>query len=83
MDASIQPDVTFVIAAYNSAETIFPAIESALAQKSVSLEIIVVDDCSTDTTRDVVSAIAQSDPRVRLIALESNQGPGEIGRAHV
>lgn len=83
MDASIQPDVTFVIAAYNSAETILPAIESALAQKSVTLEIIVVDDCSTDTTRDVVSAIAQSDPRVRLITFESNQGPGGARNAGI
>ncbi|QRM57343.1 glycosyltransferase family 2 protein [Sinorhizobium sp. BG8] len=69
-----QPDVTFVVAAYNSADTIVPAIESALAQRGVTVEVLVVDDCSSDDTRSVVSAI--DDPRVRLIALQQNRGPG-------
>ncbi|WP_320195423.1 glycosyltransferase family 2 protein [Agrobacterium rosae] len=76
MDASIQPDVTFVIAAYNSADTIVPAVESALAQALVTLEVIVVDDKSSDATREIVKAFAMNDPRVRLIALEKNLGPG-------
>lgn len=71
-----QPDVTFVIAAYNAAETIVAAIDSALAQDDVSLEVVVVDDCSPDDTRSVVQAVADRDPRVKLIALDSNLGPG-------
>lgn len=67
------PDVTFVIAAYNSAETIVRAIDSALAQRGVSLEVLVIDDASSDDTRDVVGGIA--DPRIRLIALQKNSGP--------
>ena len=68
------PDVTFVIAAYNSAGTIRHAIESALAQRHVSIEIVVVDDASSDDTREVVGQFA--DPRLKLIALERNRGPG-------
>lgn len=68
------PDVTFVIAAYNSADTIGRAIESALAQRGVLTEVVVVDDSSSDETRDVVGQI--TDPRVRLIALAQNRGPG-------
>lgn len=68
------PDVTFVIAAYNSADTIGRAIKSALAQHDVLTEIVVVDDASSDETRNVVGRIA--DPRVRLIALAQNRGPG-------
>jgi succinoglycan biosynthesis protein ExoO len=83
MDASLNPDVTFVIAAYNSADCIVPAIESALSQQSVTLEVIVVDDCSADDTRDVVGAIAARDPRVRLIALETNLGPGGARNAGI
>ncbi|KQV33337.1 MULTISPECIES: glycosyltransferase family 2 protein [unclassified Rhizobium] len=68
------PDVSFIIAAYNSAKTIRRAVESALAQSDVTVEVIVIDDCSADETRDVVSAIA--DERVRLIPLARNRGPG-------
>ncbi len=76
-DGNSKPaDVTFVIAAYNSAETIASAIESALSQEAVALEVIVIDDKSSDTTRDVVASIGQRDPRVRLIALDKNLGPG-------
>jgi succinoglycan biosynthesis protein ExoO len=67
-------DVTFLIAAFNAEETIARAIGSALAQESVSVEIIVVDDCSDDST----AAIAESfpDERVRVIRLGDNRGPG-------
>lgn len=75
-DASLDfsPDVTFVVAAFNAADTIRRAIDSALAQEGVSVEVIVVDDCSSDATAAVVAAI--QDPRLRLIALERNRGPG-------
>ncbi|AFL49980.1 succinoglycan biosynthesis protein ExoO [Sinorhizobium fredii] len=70
----LTPDVTFVVAAYNAADTITRAVASALAQEGVAVEVIVVDDCSSDATAALVTAI--DDPRVRLIALERNRGPG-------
>lgn len=81
MTSPVSPDVSFVIAAYNAADTIAAAIESALAQQSVTLEVIVVDDCSGDDTRDIVRAM--TDPRVRLIALENNRGPGGARNAGI
>ncbi|ESZ22470.1 MULTISPECIES: glycosyltransferase family 2 protein [unclassified Mesorhizobium] len=70
----MQPDVTFVIAAYNSELTIERAIASAIAQRDVSVEVIVVDDQSRDRTLD----LARSYPEdiVRVVALEQNRGPG-------
>lgn len=68
------PDVSFVIAAYKAADTITRAIDSALAQEEVEVEVIVVDDASPDDTAAVVEAIA--DPRIRLIRLPTNRGPG-------
>lgn len=68
------PDVSVVIAAYNAADTIERAILSSTAQQDVTVEVIVVDDCSTDGTRDVVSAIGE--PHVKLVALGRNRGPG-------
>ncbi len=74
-----QPDVSFVIAAYNAEETLARAIDSALAQIGVTFEVIVVDDCSTDGTRAI--AEAYSDQRVRLIAQAVNGGPAAARNA--
>ncbi len=70
----MQPDVTFIIAAYNAEGTILRAIESALAQREVSVEVIVADDRSTDSTAAIAASIA--DDRVNVMTLERNSGPG-------
>jgi succinoglycan biosynthesis protein ExoO len=75
------PDITVVIAAFNAADTIGRAIDSALSQINVSVEVVVADDCSSDDTRERVLAI--TDPRVRLIALEHNKGPGGARNAAI
>ncbi|MCV9962769.1 glycosyltransferase [Pararhizobium sp. BT-229] len=68
------PQATFILAAFKSRDTIERAIDSALAQTGVSIEVIVIDDCSPDDTAEIVDAY--TDPRVRLIRLEKNRGPG-------
>ena len=68
------PDVTFVIAAFKAEETIDRAIESALAQTGVMVEVVVIDDCSPDGTAEIVAA--NPDPRIRLLRLGRNRGPG-------
>lgn len=70
----LEPDVSFVIAAYNAAPTIGRAVASALAQENCAVEVIVIDDMSRDSTADVVKDLG--DDRVRLIALQENKGPG-------
>jgi len=77
------PDISFVIAAYNAADTIEAAVQSALEQQGVTLEVIVVDDRSADDTIPFVEAIAAIDPRVRLLALEENRGPGGARNAGI
>jgi succinoglycan biosynthesis protein ExoO len=67
-------EVTFIIAAFNSERTIVRAIESALAQDGVSVEVIVVDDCSGDGTARAALDLASE--RVRVIRLGDNRGPG-------
>ncbi len=66
-----EPLVSVVIPAYNSARTIQPSIESALGQTVSDLEVVVVDDGSTDSTAAVVAAI--NDARVKFIQ-QSNGG---------
>lgn len=68
------PDVSFVIAAFNAEATLGRAIDSALRQRGVSVEVIVVDDRSSDAT--LALARSYADERVRVVALKANRGPG-------
>ncbi|MFN7027256.1 MAG: glycosyltransferase family 2 protein [Pseudorhizobium sp.] len=67
------PEISFVIAAYNAEDTIARAIESALAQIDVTLEVLVVDDCSSDATVRIAEQIG--DPRITVIRQQCNGGP--------
>jgi glycosyltransferase involved in cell wall biosynthesis len=62
-----------VIPAYNAPKTIGSAIESILAQTRSDLELIVVDDGSSDETPDVIRDYETRDSRVRLVE-QTNQG---------
>ncbi|MBX9814511.1 MAG: glycosyl transferase family 2 [Proteobacteria bacterium SG_bin5] len=69
----MSPAVSVIIAAYNGAALIGATIESLKAQSLADFEAVIVDDRSTDSTRDVLRAI--DDPRFRVIEAETNQGP--------
>lgn len=64
--------VSVVVPAYNEAKHIFQAVRSLLNQTLQEIEIVVVDDHSTDATREIVLGI--DDPRVRLLRNGENQG---------
>ena len=68
-------NITFAIAAYNAAPFIEAAIGSVLAQTVSSVEIIVVDDESTDSTVDIVRRLMAQTDRLRLIQSTRNSGP--------
>jgi len=74
-DHAQRPDVSFLMPAHNVAPYIAEAINSALAQTDVSVEVIVVDDCSTDATPDVVASIAATNPNVILVRRATTGGP--------
>ena len=58
--------VSVLIPARDEEATIGAAVEAALANRDVELEVVVLDDHSTDGTASVVDALARRDPRVRL-----------------
>jgi hypothetical protein len=62
--------VSVVVPAFNAAATIGRTLRSALAQTYPAIEVIVVDDGSTDGTAGIVAEAAAGDPRVRLIRAE-------------
>lgn len=69
-----RPAVTVIIPAYNAAELLPRTLESVIGQTYEAWVAIVVDDGSTDSTREVVEAFAKRDSRIRLMALEKNHG---------
>lgn len=66
------PRVSVVLPTYNRAHTLLRAITSVLSQDYREIELIVVDDGSTDDTASLLGGIA--DPRLRLIRHEQNRG---------
>lgn len=72
--SSNENSVSVVVPAYNRQKTIERAIVSALQQNYPVHEIIVVDDCSTDNTVQIVEEFACRDSRVKLICHNTNKG---------
>lgn len=68
--------------AYNEAATISEVMNLVLAQKPV-VELILVDDCSTDGTWDKLQPLAARDPRIRLFHHEKNLGKGAALRTGI
>lgn len=71
------PLVSVVLPTFNSAPFVSRAIESVLHQEvGHPLELIIVDDCSSDGTPELIQQRYGSDPRVRLTVADRNAGPG-------
>lgn len=73
---SLHPDVSVIVPVYNAAETLEETLISVAAQTLANIEIIVVDDGSTDATPDVLAAFAAKEPRLRVIR-QANSGVAE------
>lgn len=66
--------ITAGFTAYNAAETIEKALQSALSQTWQPLEIVVIDDASTDNTPDVLENIRTRHEQIRIFRNEKNKG---------
>jgi succinoglycan biosynthesis protein ExoO len=69
------PRVTLLMANYNGGAHIEAAIRSALRQTVADLEVVVVDDASSDDSLTIVQRLAAEDARLRWASLERNSGP--------
>ena len=69
---SINPLVSVVMSVYNCEEYIRESIDSILAQTFQDFEFVIINDCSTDKTTEIL--LGYEDPRVILINNEKNLG---------
>jgi len=68
------PLVSVVIPSYNGSPFVAQAVRSVLEQTLADLEVVIVDDASTDDTLEIVGRLA--DQRVRVLTSEANAGAG-------
>ncbi len=64
--------ISIIMPSYNTGEQLLQTIRSIRAQTYTNWELILVDDCSTDNTREIVESFA--DPRIRYLCNEKNSG---------
>ena len=70
-----RPEVSVVIPAYNQARWLPRCVKSVQAQTIEAIEIIIVDDCSSDDTSDVAARLAKDDARIVCLRTPENAGP--------
>lgn len=66
------PQISVVMPAYNAEKYVAEAINSILAQTFTDFEFIIINDASTDSTKNIIESF--QDPRIKLIKNEQNQG---------
>ena len=69
-----RPEITVAMPTYNAAAYLREAMDSILAQTFEDIELLVVDDGSTDVTLAIANEAAKSDSRVRIERLPDNWG---------
>jgi glycosyltransferase involved in cell wall biosynthesis len=72
--------VSIIITAYNVENFLQQTIESCINQTFKDIEIIIVEDCSTDSTLSIINDFMEKDERIRLIQNKINCGAGQSRR---
>ena len=73
--------VSIIIPLYNSEKFIKDTINSVLFQTYTNWEVIIVDDCSTDNSVEIILKIIDNNSNIRLIKLENNVGSAQSRNA--
>lgn len=74
----MNPQISVIMAVYNSEAFLAEAVASLQAQTINDWELIAVDDCSTDSSFQCLEKLAASDPRIRIFKMQQNSGAGAV-----
>lgn len=66
--------VSIIMPTYNCGKFIAETLDSVKAQTYQNWEVVIVDDCSTDNTKQIVDSYIVNDPRIKYHCLETNSG---------
>ena len=76
------PEISLIMSVYNGEDYLSEAIESVLNQTFKNFELIVINDCSTDKTEEILKKYAESDERVKVYTNEVNlRLPSSLNKA--
>jgi glycosyltransferase involved in cell wall biosynthesis len=75
--------ISVIMACHNSSAYLDEAVSSVLTQTRCDLELIVIDDCSTDSTIEIAKRYEAEDSRVSIISLPVNSGPAVARNAGI
>ncbi|OMD98728.1 glycosyl transferase [Paenibacillus odorifer] len=73
-DEKFEQLVSIIIPAYNCSDFIGATLDSVISQTYKNWEVIIIDDCSTDNTEEIVSTYISNDSRIKYFKLEVNSG---------
>jgi succinoglycan biosynthesis protein ExoO len=73
--------VSVIVANHNGGRYLTGAVRSALRQTLSNVEVIIIDDASTDDSRDIALDLAERDSRVRVLLQQNNAGPAAARNA--
>lgn len=74
VDKQVVPEVTIIMPLFNNQKYVSESIESVLNQTFTNFEIIVIDDCSSDNSVEIIEKLANKDRRIKLLSLDTNSG---------
>lgn len=66
--------ISIIIPTYNREKTIYRSVMSVLNQTYKDLEVVIIDDCSSDRTEEMIKALQKKDNRIRYYRLDKNSG---------
>ncbi len=72
-----QPSVSVIVPVFNEEKHLSECLESAIKQTLSNIEIIVVNDCSTDNSQAIINDYLEKDSRIILVSHDYNRGLGE------
>ncbi len=79
---SEQPKISVIMSVYNGEDYLTEAIDSVLNQTFKDFELIIIDDCSTDSTAEILNQYACEDDRVKVYTNETNlRLPSSLNKA--
>ena len=74
--SAAEPLISVIVPVYNATRSLHRSLRSVLRQTLSDFELIVIDDCSTDESADILRSYQALDDRVRVFSTTKNSGPG-------